>query len=104
MADHLIAVMQKLSLNKIQLSDMLQKGLLQWLINHMQEVQFKASSVHVECMTDLLRMLMDVENSTDSFVNVPRLIVVLGGNLLSVKLFIHLFALSQIPECGKRIR
>lgn len=94
MADHLIAVMQKLSLNKIQLHDMLQKGLLQWLINHMQEVQFLASTFHLECMSDLLRMLMDAENAADSIKNVPHLIIVLGERFTFGHLTFHSFVSS----------
>lgn len=84
MADNLIDAMKKLSLNKCQLNDMLEKGLLQWLINHMKEVESSASTSHVECMTDLLRMLLNAESSTDcSFVNVPLLVVVLGEHVLT---------------------
>lgn len=85
MADNLIDAMKKLSLNKHQLDDMLEKGLLQWLVNHMKEVESSASTSHMECMTDLLRMLLNVENSTESsFVNVPLLVIVLGEQLLSI--------------------
>lgn len=82
MVDNLIAVMMKLSLNQFQRCDMLEKGLLQWLINHMEKVEFSASTFHLECMTDLLRMLMTVENSIEfSHVKVPQLIIVLGKML-----------------------
>lgn len=90
MADNLIAVMKKLSLNAVQRDDMLEKGLLQWLINHMEIVEFSASTFHMECMTDLLRMLLNVENSTElSFVNVPHLMVVLGETCCPAKRFVH---------------
>lgn len=78
-ADNLIAVMMKLSLNPFQLHDMLENGTLHWLIDHMEEVEYSASTYHLECMTDLLRMLLNVENSSElAFVNVTQLIVVLG--------------------------
>lgn len=80
MADNLMSALKKLSLNTFQRSDMLEKGLLQWLIKHMEMVQCSASTVHMECMTDLLRVLLNVDNSTElAFVNVPHLIVVLGA-------------------------
>lgn len=82
MADNLMAVMMKLSLNHFQRCDMLRNGLLQWLINHMEEVEFSASTFHLECMTDLLRMLMEVDSLSEfSFVKIPQLIIVLGEEL-----------------------
>lgn len=99
MADNLMAVMKKLSLNPFQLHDMLEKGLLQWLIDRMEEVEFSASTYHLECMTDLLRMLLNVENSTErSSVNVSQLIVVLGEELTSWPnfSFIYRFAHSAL--------
>ncbi len=79
MADNLIAAMKKLSLNKFQRLDMLEKGLLQWLIQHMETVEFTASMFHMECIIDLLRILMNVENATElAGVNVSHLIIVLG--------------------------
>lgn len=77
MADNLMDAMKKLSLDKLQLYDMLEKGLLLWLINHMENVEFSASAFHIECATDLLRMLMNVANSIEVS-SVPHLIVVLG--------------------------
>ncbi|XP_037051567.1 uncharacterized protein LOC119085308 isoform X2 [Bradysia coprophila] len=77
MADNLIDALKKLSLNELQRRDMLNKGLLQWLINHMEMVEHTASIVHMECMTDLLRVLTNVENTTGfASVNVPHFIVV----------------------------
>lgn len=79
MTDSLMATMKKLSLNKFQRYDMLEKGLVQWLIDHMEVVERTASMFHIECMTDLLRVLMNVDHATEyAPVNVPHLIIVLG--------------------------
>ncbi|KAJ6637309.1 hypothetical protein Bhyg_10039, partial [Pseudolycoriella hygida] len=78
MASNLLAAMRKLSLDRYQLVDMLKNGLIQWLINHMERFAFTATAFHMECASDLLRILMDIETATEcSYVNVCHVIVVL---------------------------
>lgn len=92
MAENLMDALKKLSLDQFQRRDMLEKGLLQWLINHMETVEHSASMAQMECMTDLLRVLINVENSTEfASVNVPHLIVVLGKIFLMLHTFSFIF-------------
>lgn len=79
-ADNLIAAMMKLSFNTFQSADMIKSGLLKWLLNHMEKVQHSASTYHLKCMTGLLRMLVNEDNSIDvSLIEVRKLILLLGG-------------------------
>lgn len=79
MADNLIAVMMKLSLNRFQCTDMLKKGSLEWLLNHMEGVEYSASKYHLECMTGLLRNLLREEKAMDISSIEPQKIIVLSG-------------------------
>lgn len=52
-----MATMMKLSLNRFQRADMLKKGLVKWLLNHMEDVEYSATKYHFEYMTALLMIL-----------------------------------------------
>lgn len=58
MADQLMATMMKLSLNPAQRTDMIHKGLVRWLIRHMEDVEYSATAYHQENMIALLMMLV----------------------------------------------
>lgn len=83
MAGNLMSTMKKLSLNQFQRHDMLEKGLISWLTKHMEVVERTASPFHMECTTDLLRMLINDQNSVELVEeSVSDLIMVLGTKLL----------------------
>lgn len=58
MADHLMATIMKLSLNPAQRTDMIHKGLVRWLIRHMEDVEYSATAYHQENMIALMMMLV----------------------------------------------
>lgn len=58
MADQLMATMMKLSLNPAQRTDMIHKGLVRWLIRHMEDVEYSATDYHQENMIALMMMLV----------------------------------------------
>lgn len=80
--DNLIGIMMKLSYDRFQCSDMLKNGLLRWLMQHMQDVEYSTSKYHLECMTELLRNLLRENDIGDlSHKEIHKLIVLLGDCL-----------------------
>lgn len=82
MGDNLIGIMMKLSCSRFQRSDMIENGLLRWLLQHMADVEYSSSIYHRQCMTGLLRNLLRGYNLDDlSPTELQNLIVLLGGHI-----------------------
>lgn len=62
-AENLMAALMKLSLQPQQRHDMINKGLIKWLIKHMEDVEYSASRYHHEHMCALFMILSQHHSS-----------------------------------------
>lgn len=82
MGDNLMGIMMKLSLSRFQRTDMIDNGLMPWLLQHMEEEEFSASKYHLQCMTGLLRNLLRGFNlESFSTMEQEKIIVLLGEKM-----------------------
>lgn len=82
-SDMLIASMMKLSLNSWQRKDMVRKGLLKWLVNHLEDVECSASAYHLEYGTALLMMLLTYQYSPEFILDKSRQLLALFARFLN---------------------
>lgn len=85
MAEMIIATMMKLSLSQTQRKNMVKKGLLRWLVNHLEDVEASGSYYHLEYGTALMMMLLTFQNSPDLIFEKGRQILALLARFLNNK-------------------
>lgn len=94
MAEMMIATIMKLSVNNQQRKNMVRKGLLRWLVNHLEDVETTGSHYHLEYGTALLMMLLTFQNSSDLILEKGRQILALLARFLK----------NQVTTCWPYIR